>query len=418
MKTMQQNARTVLFMFGVALTATVAAGLLAPADAAAQEGAVINGYARTKVGALLDDGDYFVAENTLDLRLSQSLGDAAFYANAVLYEREGEVQVPELREIYIDLQGTAGDLRLGKQQIIWGKGDGVFITDLVSPKDLSQFLIPDFEELRRAVTGAKADLYAGYHGLELVWLPWFTPGITPAMDDPLWAPTLPFPVTPTIQAADEVTFTLENAEYFGRYSYMGEAFDVALMGGYFWNDTPAYTVVSMGMPPTVQAEYYRTAMAGYAASGTLGPLVLRSEGALYFDKRYQGDFAVYSDGYAEKNALQYLVGADYSFAGINFGLQFIQDIILDYESDLLNDEFKNTLTMVVSRTFFRETVTAEVFSYLGLDNPDGLVKPKITWDVADGLELFGGAYLFFGDEGDYGQYDQRDGAYVGAKLSF
>jgi len=392
--------------------------LVAPINATAQEGTVVNGYARTKVGVLVDSGDYFVAENTLDLRLSKTLGDAGFYANAVLYEREGEVQQPELREIYIDFQGDAFDIRLGKQQIIWGKGDGVFITDLVSPKDLSLFLIPDFEELRRAVTGVKADLFAGNHGLELVWLPWFTPGITPAMNDPLWAPALPFPVTPTIQAADDVAFSLGNGEYFARYSYLGEAFDVALMGGYFWNDIPAYTLVTMGMPPTVKAEYYRTAMAGYAATGTLGPLVLRSEGAMYFDRRYQGDFAVYSDGYAEKTALQYLVGADYSIVGINFGLQFIQDIIVDYEAELLNDEFKNTMTLVVSRTFFRETVTAEVFTYLGLNELDGLVKPKITWDAADALELFAGAYIFFGDEGDYGQYDDNDGVYIGAKLSF
>ncbi len=421
MNTTRKNAGFAASLFIGAIVLTVGAGLMAPAGAAAQEGAVLNGYARTKVGAFaadgVDGGDYFLAENTLDLRFSQNLGDAAFYANAVLYEREGEVLAPELREIYIDYLGESFDLRLGKQQIIWGKGDGVFITDLVSPKDLSQFLIPDFEELRRAVTGAKADLYAGYHGLQLVWLPWFTPTVSPAADS-VWAPELPFAVTPTFQATEEVAFNLENGEYFAKYSYLGEAFDIALMGGYFWNDTLAYTLVSPGMPPTVQGEYYRTAAAGYAVSGILGPVVLRSEGAFYLDKRYQGDFAVYPDGYAEKNALQYLAGADWSWAGFTLGAQYIQDIILDHEDDLLSDQFKNTLTLALSRTFLRETVTLEIFSYLGLDHGDGLVKPKVTWDAADGLEFFAGAYRFFGDEGDYGQYDDRDGGYVGAKLSF
>ncbi len=410
----------------VAITASVVLMLLGAVQARAQEqeGAILNGYARSKVGALVEDGSYFIAENTLDLRLSYSAGDAACYANTVLYEREGEPALPELREAYIDLSGGAFDLRMGKQQIIWGKGDGVFITDIVSPKDLSRFLVPDFEELRLAVTGARLDLYAGAHSLELVWLPWFTPTISPAAGS-LWAPALPFPITPTVQAAELPEMELESGEYFARYSYMGSSFDLSLMGGWFWNDTPAFAVVSKAFTPgvgltalTVEPEYYRTLAAGYAVSGTLGPLVLRSEGAWYGGRRFQGNPLAFAVGYAERDTVQYLVGTDFSVAGYNFGLQFIQDIIVDHDDDLTDEATKNTATFVVAKTFLGETLTAEIFSYLGLDDGDALVKPKITWDASDALELFAGAYIFLGDEGDFGQYDARDGAYVGAKLSF
>ncbi|GAB1484196.1 hypothetical protein MASR2M78_30130 [Treponema sp.] len=416
MKTQAISMKNSGAVHSAVITAVILLFLIGTFPLMAQDGAIVNGYARSKVGSLLENGDYFVAENTLDLRFSQAFGDAGFYGNVVLYERDGKVELPELRELYIDLHGAAFDLRMGKQQIIWGKGDGVFITDLVSPKDLSQFLIPDFEELRRAVTGARVDLYAGYHGLQLVWLPWFTPSIAPDMNS-IWAPTLPFPTMPVFQATVEPEFELENGEYFAKYSYMGQSFDLALMGGYFWNDTPAYTRVSM-VPLTVKGEYYRSSMAGYAVSGTLGPLVLRSEGAFYLDKRYQTSAMSYARGYAEKNALQYLVGADYSILGITFGLQYIQDIILDHDDALINDELKNTLTLVVAKTFRSETIKTELFSYLSLDTQSGLVKPKITWNLSDGLELSSGAYIFFGDEGDYGQYDKNDGIYVGAKLSF
>ncbi len=127
---------------------------------------------------------------------------------------------------------------------------------------------------------------------------------------------------------------------------------------------------------------------------------------------------VYADGFTEKDAVQYLLGTDFSVAGINFGFQFIQDIILEHEDDLVEEAVQSTATMVVAKTFFRETVTAEVFSYLGIDEPDALVKPKITWKAADALELFTGGYFFFGDEGDFGQYADKDGVYLGAKLSF
>jgi hypothetical protein len=401
--------------------------LLGTAAAGAQDsagGAAVNGYARTRTGALLDGGDYFLAENTLDLRLSYDSGDAAFYGNVAVYEKAGEVLPPDLRELYIDFRGESSDLRLGKQQIIWGKGDGVFITDIVSPRDLSEFLVPDFEEIRRAVTAAKLDLFSGVHSLGLVWVPWFTPTIMPGRDS-LWAPSLPFPVEPEMLPGERPDFALENSSYFARYSYLGESFDISLSGGWTWNDTPVYRVVSKTLTPGVgltalvlEPSYYRIGAAGFAAAGTLGPLVVKSEGALFLGKRYQGNPTVFPRGYAEKNAVHYLLGADYSFSGITLGLQFIQNIILDHDKDLMEDEFKNTVTLVLSRTFLRETLKAEVFTYIGLDDPDALVKPKITWSAADGLEIFAGAYIFLGKEGSFGQYDALDGVYVGAKLSF
>jgi len=403
---------------------TAAALCAAAAALGAQDGAALNGYVRSKIGALAEDGSYFISENTLDLRLSYKAGDAGFFANPVLYEREGTVEAVDLREAYIDFGGENFDLRVGKQQIIWGKADGVFITDLVSPKDLSRFLVPDFEELRRAVTGVRADAYFGAHGIELVWLPWFTPTVSPSADS-LWAPAMPFPITPTILAADSPEAALENGEYFAKYAYLGEGFDLSLMGGWFWNDAPAFAVTDKTVVPgvgisalTVRPEYYRTAAVGGAASGTLGPLVLRAEGAWYAARRWQGNPLTYPEGYAEKDAVQYLIGADFSVAGYSFGLQFIQDLILDHEDGLAEEAVRNTATFVAAKRFLRETVSAEIFVYAAFDPLNALVKPKLAWNASDGLEIFAGAYLFLGGEGNFGQYGGNDGIYLGAKLSF
>lgn len=398
------------------LMAALTVAALAAMPAAADDGVAVSGSVRTKVGALVDGGDLFVAESALDLRFSYRLGDAGLYANPVLYERDGETLPVELREAYVDFRTDALDVRVGKQQIIWGKADGVFITDIVSPKDLSRFLVPDFEELRRAVTGAKIGLHSGAHGLELVWLPFFTPSIAPSSTG-IWAPETPFATTPVIQAGSLPAFNLGNGEYFARYSWMGASIDLSLMGGWFWSDTPAYTVVDMA-PLTIQPEYYQLAAGGFAASGAVGPLILRSEGAFYGGERFQGSPMVYPDGYAEKNAVQYLVGTDFSVAGYNFGVQFIQDIILDHEADLIDDAVESTATFVVAKSFLRDTLTVELFSYVGFQAPDALIKPKVTWDVSDGLELFAGAYVFLGASGDFGQYDDNDGVYAGAKMSF
>ncbi|HQK10592.1 MAG TPA: hypothetical protein PLV30_01045, partial [Candidatus Marinimicrobia bacterium] len=56
--------------------------------------------------------------------------------------------LPNLREVYIDIYSNWLDLRIGKQQVVWGKTDGYFINDIVNPLDLSYFLLQDFDDIR------------------------------------------------------------------------------------------------------------------------------------------------------------------------------------------------------------------------------------------------------------------------------
>ena len=397
------------------LLALLVLAVLPFGTAVAQEDLSLSGYGRTKVGALLEDGSLFMLENTLDLQASWDMGSGAVVADLALVEREGDPAVFELRELYLEYLGNSFDLRIGKQQVIWGKSDAVFITDLVSPKDLSRFLVPDFVELRRAVTGVRANGYWGNHTLDLVWVPLFSPAVLPAADS-IWAAAMPFPVAPVAAVMPELS--LENGEYFAKYSYLGSSFDLSLMGGWFWNDTPAFTRVSLGPPPVIQGEYYQSAAFGYGVASTVGPLVLRSEGAITLDKRYQANFSEYPLGYTEKHGIQYLVGTDFSILGTTFGLQFIQDIILDYDEALMNDEFVTTATIAMVRTFARETVRLEMLAYIGMAEPDALLKTQLVWKMTDALELSGGSWLFFGDAGQFGQYDGNDSLFAGAKVSF
>ena len=55
--------------------------------------------------------------------------------NAILKERTGF----ELREAYLDHTENHWGLRAGRQLVIWGAADGVRITDLVSPMDMTEF---------------------------------------------------------------------------------------------------------------------------------------------------------------------------------------------------------------------------------------------------------------------------------------
>jgi len=83
--------------------------------------------------------------------------------------------LPNLREVYIDIYSNWLDLRIGKQQVVWGKTDGYFINDIVNPLDLSYFLLQDFDDIRMATTMLNAKLHYSNHSLEVLVIPEFKP---------------------------------------------------------------------------------------------------------------------------------------------------------------------------------------------------------------------------------------------------
>jgi len=392
----------------IIFTISLALLLVSAAGAAAQD-LYFGGYVRNNTGVLIDDDlDFSHVQNTFDLK-AEYYGDISELKSEVFINQTDTDDIEiGIKELYVDIFFDSMDLRVGKQQIIWGKADGVFITDVISPKDLSDFVLPDFDEVRMGVTALKADYYTSALDFELVWIPTFTPAVMPETGT-IWEVSTPLPSLPTINVPSD---TLENSEVFGKVSYMGSAIDIELMGGYMWDDLPA-AYQDAGM----FADYHRVTMAGGSFSTDIAGLIVRGEGAYYNGKNFTVQASPVTT--VEKDFVNYMVGLDYSLAGFTLGTQFIQEIVLDYDDRImLNDEFKNTMTFVVAKPFLNDTLLLEFFSYVGLSNEDSLLRPKVTYDLADGLEWILGADIFLGDEGDFGQYDDNDLVYTKLKYSF
>lgn len=131
----------------------------------------ISGFVRTYEGVNVINGDFTIIQQTLNLNFEKRGEKVAFKANPMLYLYNSDSLQLNLREVYMDLYFKNFDLRIGKQQVVWGKADGVFITDIVSPLNLTEFLLPDFDEIRIGVVAAKLDYYIGNSTLEAIWIP-------------------------------------------------------------------------------------------------------------------------------------------------------------------------------------------------------------------------------------------------------
>ena len=214
-----------------------------------------SGYARNYAGmSLTGNNEYTIIQNTFNLNIEQSKDKVAFKANPYIYQYPNQEMEIGLREAYMDIYFNMVDLRIGKQQIIWGKADGVFITDIVSPKDLSEFLLRDFDEIRMGITSLKVNYYLGDNTFEFVWVPYFTSTRMPG-ESSIWSPQMDFPAPPVFDYNQkDVEATLENSDVFAKYSAITSAIDFEIMGGYMWDDDPTMHITKTIDPQTFQLE--------------------------------------------------------------------------------------------------------------------------------------------------------------------
>jgi hypothetical protein len=386
----------------------------------------IHGYVRNYTGALVgQNGDFSIVQNTLNLDIEKSGLDMAFKANPYVYQYATRNELDYgLREAYIDLYFDNMDFRLGKQQIIWGKADGVFITDVVSPKNLQEFLLPEFDEIRMGITAAKIDYYKGNNTFELVWAPVFVSTVFPDSES-VWFPK-DYPENAIIDhSREEVSAGLENSELFFKFSRLSSSFDIELMAGHMWDDDPALHTKQYLDPQTmmvdsvvVTPQHHRLSLAGGSFSTQIKGVVLRSEAAYYMGKKFATQNPAAIDGIVEKNYAHYLVGADFIVSGADVSLQFIQEALMDYEATLVQPEFSNTMTFLARNDYMNDKLSLELFAYIGLDNEDALIRPKVSYEIHNGLNLITGANLFIGNKGQFGQYNENDMLYFKLRYDF
>ncbi len=392
----------------------------------------ISGFARTYEGILVENGNFAIIQQTLNLNFEKRGEKVAFKANPMLYMYNADSLNFTMRELYMDLYFKNFDLRLGKQQIVWGKADGVFITDIVSPLNLTEFLLPDFDEIRIGVIAAKLDYYIGNSTIEAILIPQFTPTERPASNS-IWYIQPDFPATPTFDwSQSQIAPSLENSELFLKYSIMTSKIDFDLMGAYTWDDNPTmhvqkqFGIDTSTTPPSpiltglnITPEHHRLTVAGGSFSSEIKGFILRGEAAYYNGKYFQTEDPMATDALIQKDYLHYVVGLDFSIGALKLSGQFIQQYILDYDDMMTNNETLNTATVLARYDMLRETLHLELFSYIGLTNSDALIRPKITYDFDDSFSILLGANIFVGDEaGQFGQFHDNSMIYTKIKYSF
>jgi hypothetical protein len=338
-----------------------------------------------------NDEDFMKVEEKLriDLEHSYSLADFFVSGEAIYDPKAYRDWVDDdfserysrtfyrLKEAYVDLGFENFDLRLGNQVVVWGKSDGMPITDVITPIDLSEYVIPEFEDQRLGIPAAKLNYYIGDFTFEGVLIPWFYESNIP--HDGHWK------LRPDYDEFEHATaqgFFERGGSYVGgiriieekpdsggdevefgiRVSGLVANADVALIFFHGWEDTPSVSGPPefVGIDPETpfiesRIDYAEMDMLGLNFTRPWSKFVLRGETAYYIDKRFHSresiEFEAYGDDFIdsiddfaedlansvemfEKDMLQFMIGADFSgITNVTLSLQFEEKYILGFDSE-------------------------------------------------------------------------------------
>ena len=120
-------------------------------------------------------GDLLKVENSLNLFVNRQFTDSTSMHSQLnlMYETEGMEgdrghrsysQNDYLRELYLDTTLSSWDLRLGKQQEVWGTADGIKLLDILNPTDYREFVQNTMSDSRIPVWMMKASTSMGGTG--------------------------------------------------------------------------------------------------------------------------------------------------------------------------------------------------------------------------------------------------------------
>jgi hypothetical protein len=345
-----------------------------------------------------------------------------FYPDPVREDQRAQLQV---RETYLDfaLPG-AWEMRVGRQQIVWGEVVGMFVADVVSARDLRDFILPDFEILRIPQWAARAEYFGSdWHG-ELVWIP------LPSYDDigKPGAEFYPFPIPATPGLAQKVlddrkpAQSLGNTNYGARASRLVRGWD--LSGFYYTSMSTSptlYRTLELSPAPAVVFEprHDRIHQAGATLTKDFGRVVLRAEGVYTAGRSYEITNTARAQSAVRQDTLDYVVGLDFMLPSDGrLNLQTFQRYFLDHDADIAYDAIETGVSVLVSAKV-TPTVEPELLWIQSLSSSDRLVRPRVNWAIDSRLAARLGVDVFDGPQyGVFGRFRDRDRIYAELRYAF
>jgi hypothetical protein len=343
-------------------------------------------------------------------------------------ETNESVQTIELRDFYYEMELGKTYLKLGKQQVVWGKADGLKVLDIVNPQDFGEFILDDFENSRIPLWIINAEIPINETLLQLLWIPDKTYHTLPTSDS-LYAftatsivPTVSDGISVNSRPINKPKRFFADSDYGLRLTRFMAGWDLSLNYLYHYHDNPVlfrFISLTPRAEVTIAPSYERSHLMGGTFSNAFRDFVLRGEIANSSKRSFISNNINDHDGVINSGEFSYVLGLDWSGIDDTFvSMQLFQSHVLNEQSGLVRDKVETTLTALLRHNRMNDTLIAEVLWLHAINNKDGLVRPKISYAWSDNLKIWLSANIFYGDRhGLFGQFEQNDHVLLGMQWS-
>ncbi|WP_370980189.1 DUF1302 family protein [Agaribacterium sp. ZY112] len=346
----------------------------------------------------------------------------------------------ELRELYIEYGLGKHYVTIGKQQVVWGKSDGLKLLDIINPQRFSEFILEDFDESRIPTWTLNYEYQFNNNQLQLLWIPDTSVHSLPKIGAEnkaryeITAPRYYPQLEAFLQAHPNSELILKKTQYpdsatsdsdFAlKWSSFIASWDLSLNYINQINDLPAFYSHIIKKENIyhidVQAKYSRSEVIGASASTAIKDLSIRTEIAYTKNQHYQARVTESNTGVSHNDETAYVIGLDwFGFKDSLISAQLFQKHIHNFDSSIAQAQTDKNYSLLLRRSWLNEVLSAEILFLHNDTDQDRLIRPRMDYSVNDQLKLWLAADYFYGPaEGVYGQYDQNDRILTGAELSF
>lgn len=342
-------------------------------------------------------------------------GQSDHYPPAVRRDQRDQLA---LHEAYVDFSRGNWEFRLGKQNIIWGEMVGLFFADVVSAKDLREFILPEFDLVRIPQWAARAEWFSGDHHLEFIWLP--SAGV-----DKLGKPGSEFNPMPGagVQVYDP---RKPSGDGFGmRASTLLRGWDMAAFVYRAPDTQPVYARVGgTGMaadPFILQPRHDMLTRFGATVSQDFDGIVIKSELVYSRGRKFAMNprYAMGGDGVVALDTVDWVVGVDATpWTGWRIDGQVFQRAFLDRDERTGFRRTENGASLLISHAI-NDRLDAEFLGLTSLTYRDRLLRGMLSWRASSNIRVRAGVDIFAGDErGMFGRYGNRDRVWAELRYTF
>ena len=370
------------------------------------------------------DGKYTFSEQVSLRAATRGWYDAVFHATdryPANVEKDQKISL-SLREVVLSVSWHELDVRVGRQQVVWGDAISAFVTDVVNPRDLREFILQDFTELRIPIWALNAT-YRLREGLtlEVVWSPDTRSHTLPKQGAEFQFARPPLRVRNAVVRLpdDHDEFSLTRSEGGLRLSALLSGWDLSLIYYDTADKGPVVFQRRAPRPPApdvlvLEPRHPRLHIVGATLGKSLGPVVLHAEAAYTLGKRYETADPLDPDGVVRRDTLDWLIAADYSFfAHLDTTVQISQKVLMGPATNLDRGAVEARITTSVAvrltTSFFDNALTPSLLFAVNTNLGDFRLSPRLDYALTSAVTVSVGADILEGGKRTlYGQFDRND----------